>query len=140
MELPKEIDSTTGSGLVSTDLFCIPERHRWASAPHGYSSNPGDRFGCFRLSGREANGRGLNIIAVDGEGTGWEHVSVSPTDQKSRCPSWDEMCIVKRLFWKDSACVVQFHPPESEYVDNAQVLHLWRCVDERFHMPPTICV
>ena len=57
--------------------------------------------------------RGLNIIASDGAewpygGMAWEHVSVSRPD---RCPTWDETCAVKRLFWDDEECVLQFHPP-----------------------------
>lgn len=135
-----------GEGISYAALLGIgaamrfPERFRWENAPHGYASNTGDHFGCFQIPGRQANGRGLNVIAVGGEGTGWEHVSVSLADHKSRCPSWDEMCIVKKLFWEESACVVQYHPPEADYVDNAQVLHLWRCVDQKFPMPPKVFV
>ena len=58
----------------------------------------------------------------------WEHVSVSVRGQ-NRCPTWDEMCFVKRLFWKPSETVIQFHPCESEYVNvHEYVLHLWRQV------------
>jgi hypothetical protein len=79
----------------------------------------------------------LHVIASDGGG--WEHVSVSRPDST---PSWDNMAAVKRLFWDPEDCVVQFHPPESEYVNNhAHCLHLWRCIDGRaFPMPPSIMV
>ncbi len=79
----------------------------------------------------------LHVIASDGGG--WEHVSVSRADS---IPSWENMAAVKRLFWDAEDCVVEFHPPESEYVNNhPHCLHLWRCADGReFPMPPTIMV
>ena len=69
--------------------------------------------------------RALKVQASDG--FGWEHVSVSLVD---RCPTWQEMCFVKSLFWGDDDLVVQFHPPESEYVNSHPFcLHLWRRCD-----------
>jgi hypothetical protein len=51
------------------------------------------------------------------------------------------MCFVKNLFWDPDECVVQFHPPESEYINNhPNVLHLWRNNRIRFPMPPSIMV
>ena len=33
----------------------------------------------------------------------------------------------KALFWDEDDCVIQYHPPRSEYVNNHQnCLHLWR--------------
>lgn len=118
----------------------FPDQFRWNDAPHGYATEDGSPFGIFLIPGRLANGRGLKVIAVDGEETGWEHVSVSIEDSK-RPPSWAEMCIVKRLFWDANECVIQFHPPEEDYVNNHPgVLHLWRKVGAEFPMPPKICV
>jgi hypothetical protein len=82
------------------------------------------------------------IIASDGdvpgELGGWEHVSVS-TDR--RIPNWIEMSFVKNLFWAAEECVVQYHPPQSEYVNNhPRVLHLWRWTKGDFPMPPNILV
>lgn len=77
-----------------------------------------------------------HIIASSG--FGWEHVSVSRRD---RCPTWDEMCLVKALFWDDDDCVIQHHPPCSEYVNNhPYCLHLWRPIDVSLPMPPSILV
>lgn len=54
----------------------------------------------------------------------WEHVSVSLPD---RCPTWSEMCEIKKLFFDDNETVVQFHPPKAEYVNfHPYCLHLWR--------------
>lgn len=65
---------------------------------------------------------------------GWEHVSVS---YPNRCPTWEEMCTVKDMFWNEEECVVQYHPPKSEYVNNyPYCLHLWRKSGENFETPP----
>ncbi|MDR1409749.1 MAG: hypothetical protein LBJ12_05730 [Oscillospiraceae bacterium] len=71
-------------------------------------------------------------------GGGWEHVSFS---HAKRCPTWDEMCEIKDIFWCDEECVVQFHPPKSEYVNNfPYCLHLWKKIGGRFETPPSIFV
>ncbi|MEZ3438614.1 MAG: hypothetical protein K1W18_07020 [Oscillospiraceae bacterium] len=67
-------------------------------------------------------------------GGGWEHVSVSFS---TRCPTWEEMCKVKDMFWNEDECVIQYHPPKSEYVNNhPYCLHLWRKCGENFELPP----
>lgn len=91
---------------------------------------PDGLFGAFQVFG--PCGEPLRIIS-SGDG-GWEHVSVSSA---RRVPNWQEMCFVKDLFWDAHECVVQFHPPKADYVNNHKfVLHLWRCTDQAFPMPP----
>lgn len=79
----------------------------------------------------DIHGVKLGVIAsVEG---GWEHVSVS---LKTRTPSWEEMCMIKDLFWGDEDEVVQFHPKRSEYVNvHPYALHMWRIVDRDFPSP-----
>lgn len=73
-------------------------------------------------------------------GGGWEHVSVSPY-KKRITPSWDDMCMIKDIFFKDDECAVQYHPPKSEYVNNMpNCLHLWRPLEVTMSMPPSILV
>ena len=73
-------------------------------------------------------------------GGGWEHVSVCPR-KKHIVPSWDDMCKIKDIFFHDEECVVQYHPPKSEYVNNMpNCLHLWRPINEAMPMPPSIMV
>lgn len=73
-------------------------------------------------------------------GAGWEHVSVAPA-KKRITPSWDDMCIVKKIFWKDDEAVIQIHPAEDEYVNNMpNCLHLWRCSYKEMVLPPRILV
>lgn len=95
--------------------------------------------GFFRINLR--NGY-LLCIASDGQETGWEHVSVSRRFKRkgktnSRIPTWDEMCIVKNLFWGEGEIVIQFHPAKKDYVNtHPHVLHLWRSLDYEQQMPP----
>lgn len=74
-------------------------------------------------------------------GGGWEHVSI---DGKKRMPDWNEMCMLKDMFFKDDECCVQYHPPKSEYVNNIPYcLHIWRPIEEysgKLPVPPNILV
>lgn len=68
------------------------------------------------------NGHDLRVIASDG--AGWNHISVSLAH---RCPTWGEMCLAKSLFWDGEDCAIQYHPPQSEYVDcHPHCLHVWQ--------------
>lgn len=58
---------------------------------------------------------------------GFEHVSVKL--MAKRLPTWNEMCVVKDIFWQDEEAVVQIHPKKSQYVNIAEALHLWRPCD-----------
>ncbi len=64
---------------------------------------------------------------------GWEHVSVSVADSGRKMPTWEEMCEVKSIFWRDDEEVHQIHPRAKDYFhgigDLQNVLHLWRPVD-----------
>jgi hypothetical protein len=118
----------------------FPEKFR-ANHPALGPSKAGDRFGHFEIPGRHAKGRALRVMANDGEGTGWCHVSVSLIGWEGKCPSWDEMCVVKDLFFDKEECVVQFHAPESKHVNiHPGCLHLWKKDGEDFPMPPKVCV
>lgn len=69
---------------------------------------------------------------------GWEHLSVS---MPSKTPSWDQMCMMKDVFWnKDEACV-QYHPKEEDYVNmHPHCLHIWKPTDQDLPTPPHILV
>ena len=73
-------------------------------------------------------------------GGGWEHVSVAPI-KKRITPSWDDMCILKDIFFNEDETVVQYHPAKSEYVNNVpNCLHLWRPINKVMPTPPSIMV
>lgn len=76
----------------------------------------------------------FNVIASDG--MDWDHVSVSIHGNPNRTPSWKQMCFIKDIFWEKDECVIQYHPPESEYVNNHNgCLHLWKPQKEKLPMP-----
>lgn len=101
-------------------------------------SPSGALYGYFEMQAPEGL---LRIISSgehhqqeDGE---WEHVSVSLAD---RCPTWEEMCLVKDLFWMPEECVLQFHPPRSTHINNMPFcLHLWKPLYP-IQLPPAITV
>lgn len=79
-----------------------------------------------------------NIAAVASDGMGWEHVSVSMVHET---PCWNIMCKIKDLFWDEEDCVIQYHPPKSEYVNaHHHCLLLWRPIGIVFPRPDPIMV
>ena len=77
---------------------------------------------------------GIRMFAIASDGGGWEHVSVS---LHARCPSWGEMCLAKDLFWDADDCVMQLHPPKSEWINcHPFCLHLWRPTGKEIPRPP----
>ncbi len=121
----------------------ILERHRLVrgvlATDRGFHAN-----GAFMVKGPKQVW--LKIVASNGilhsaghdETKDWEHVSVST---KVRCPTWDEMCFVKDLFWMPEETVIQIHPPASEHVNNhLYCLHMWRHRTQEFLRPPAIMV
>lgn len=113
----------------------LPERieeGRVISGPLGSDPAWGP-YGAFMIYG--PCGEELKIIASGADETGWEHVSVST---HRRVPNWIEMCFVKNLFWDEEECVVQFHPPKSDYVNNhPYCLHLWKPTRVTIPRPPS---
>jgi hypothetical protein len=121
----------------------FPEQHRISNrhAPPGYTSNQGDPFGWFVLPQSKLLPYGLKVLACDGAETGWEHCSVSHLAYSGTQPTWQEMCIVKGLFWSDEEWVVQYHPAASDYVNvHPGVLHLFRWTRGEFPKPPKALV
>ncbi len=69
---------------------------------------------------------------------GWEHLSVSTP---SKCPTWEQMCRMKDIFWNKDECCVEYHPKEEDYVNNhPYCLHIWKPTDVEIPTPPTILV
>lgn len=112
----------------------LPDKLEDGRVPDGhYASARGDRYGAFFIWG--PCGAELCILS-SGEfhktNEGWEHVSVST---QHRPPNWQEMSFVKDLFWGEDECVVQYHPPKSDHINNhPNCLHLWK--PEQMPMPP----
>ena len=98
-----------------------------------------DRISPDGLSGMIAI-RGWRGSVIASWGAGWDHVSVCPV-KRNYTPSWDDMCLIKELFFKDSEAVIQIHPSKNEYVNNMRnCLHLWRANDKEMVLPPSFMV
>jgi len=66
------------------------------------------------------------------------HVSASLA---FRCPTWEEMCFIKSVFYGENVTVVQYHPKKSEYVNiHNFTLHLWLDLEEEIILPDGILV
>lgn len=78
------------------------------------------------------------VTIVFSWGGGWDHVSAS---YKNRTPTWEEMCMVKDIFFDEEECTIQYHPPKSHYINNhPHCLHLWKPQNEGILMPPKAMV
>ena len=105
-------------------MFKVPEKFRQKKGAMGSTKKDGDN-GVFRIPMGS-----ISIIAwcIASDGLGWEHVSIHISSfGTNRTPKWNEMCKVKDFFWEEEDCVLQFHPPKSQYVNQHEhCLHLWR--------------
>lgn len=76
----------------------------------------------------------LNVIASTGGG--WDHVSVSTV---TRCPTWEEMEHIARLFFMPDEVAMQLHLPEKDHINTHPfTLHWWRSQRKlrRIPLPP----
>lgn len=90
---------------------------------HSHYGHPGDHGnGYFEIPSGNENGKVFKVIASNG--MGWDHVSIS---LPHRCPTWEEMNEIARMFFKPDETCVQYHVPESEHINCHEFcLHLWR--------------
>lgn len=80
--------------------------------------------------GEFTKGKLKGMTVIWSYGCGWEHVSM---DGKSRIPEWEEMCMLKDMFFSEEECCVQYHPPKSEYFNNLPYcMHIWKPI-EKYH-------
>lgn len=115
-------------------MFHVPNEFRLKKHPILGSDDSYGNNGFFIF-----NYKGYEVRCQASEGLGWRHVSV--TINRNRTPSWEIMNYVKDLFWDAEDCVVQFHPPKSEYVNNHEnCLHLWQPIDQEIPLPDSIMV
>lgn len=78
--------------------------------------------------------RGKTFFVVYTTNHGWDHVSISTP---SRCPTWEEMCFMKDMFFDPEECCVEYHPKHSEYInDMPYCLHIWKPQGQDMPRPP----
>lgn len=107
---------------------------------YGYSSEYQANAGIFNIPTKGVR-KGLHVIASSGSMTGsegWDHVSISlPT----RCPDWNEMCMIKDLFFYPDEVCFQLHPAESDNISNHRFcLHIWHNKSKPVPLPPSTMV
>ena len=123
------------------------ERCRIENGPMASDTSYG-MTGAFEMNisagNRRTFGRKLHIISNcprDNANGGlddqpaFERVSVSLVNEKGT-PTWEEMDAVKRLFFKDSECVMQLHVPRAAHINISDgCLHLWRPTEVEIPRP-----
>ncbi len=115
--------------------FKVPEVFRVRGGSLKTSSKHGNN-GYFLIK------KGLEetvIVVIASDGMGWEHVSVTiGSELRKRCPTWEEMCFIKDLFWDEEDTVMQLHPPKSQQVNyHNYCLHLWLPIGQAIPAPPS---
>lgn len=105
-------------------MFKVPNQYRLKNHPMLASDESYGNNGAFAIPIEHK----VTAFVIASDGDGWEHVSAHIMDHgKDETPSWEEMCKIKDLFWDEEDCIVQFHPPKTEYVNHHEhCLHLWR--------------
>src|ERR1044071_6723190 len=93
--------------LHTLDKFRVPD----SLLPEDWQSHDKSTGGFFAFALPNEKEQ-LRVIVSIGEG--WEHVSVSTN---TRCPTWEEMEQMKRIFWYDWEPAFQLHPPVGDYVN-----------------------
>ena len=63
--------------------------------------------------------RGKTLSVIYSNGGGWDHVSVSTPN---RCPTWDEMCEIKDIFFAEDECCVEYHPKKEGLCEYSSLL------------------
>ena len=109
-------------------------------AAWGHTTEFQDHTGFFRIPVKGLR-KGLTVVASSGtmpHSEGWDHVSVStPT----RCPFWEEMSIIKDLFFFPEDVCFQLHPAKGENISNHRFcLHIWHHPGLPVPQPPAIMV
>lgn len=88
--------------------------------------------GAFKLT--SPYDHGTEFVIVASIAYGWDHVSVSARD---RCPTWQEMDYIKRIFFTDDEVVMQLHVARKDHINiHPNVLHLWRPQNAEIPLPP----
>lgn len=80
-------------------------------------------------------------VFVASWGLGWDHVSISFRDRR---PTWDEMCEVKDIFFKEDEACVKYHPAKAYCVNILNIrtycFHICRPQEIEILKPPIYMV
>ena len=115
------------------NLYALDKyRLRGPDVIKAFGSEGSDKFGIFEIPSC-SDSYVLRVIASVGDG--WDHVSVS---RRTRCPSWEEMEFIKRLFFRKDETAMQLHVPAADHINcHPFCLHLWRPLGRDIPRPPS---
>ena len=99
----------------------------------------GDEANGAFIIDRYNNGEFYLVIASNGQG--WEHVSVTIHKKNGgsvkKCPSYQEMMMIKEKLFSEEDVVFQLHPREEDYIStHPYCLHLWKPNNCNMVVPP----
>ena len=81
-----------------------------------------------------------DLLVVASWHQGWDHVSVThqpPGAPTTRCPTWEEMERVRKVFFREDETAMQLHVPAADQVNiHPYCLHLWRPQKGSIPRPP----
>lgn len=124
-------------------MFKVPEKYRLRFGPMESDDACGNN-GAFKIGLKD---RGTTVVAfcIASDGFDWEHVSITLATTRGKplkkCPSWEQMCRIKSLFWGEEDVVFQFHPSKDNYINNHKYcLHLWRRAGINETLPSSILI
>ncbi len=82
--------------------------------------------------------RAGGAIVLCSDKGGWDHVSVHiETPLRQRCPTWEEIDYIRKLFFRGDEWVMQLHAPADKNINvHPYTLHLWRPQNESIPVPP----
>ena len=99
----------------------------------------GDEANGAFIIDRYNNGEFYLVIASNGQG--WDHVSVTIHKKNggpvNKCPSYQEMMMIKEKLFSEEDVVFQLHPREEDYINtHPYCLHLWKPNNCNMVVPP----
>lgn len=117
-------------------MFKVPEKHRVRKGQLASDASYGNN-GAFMIKAVQPVNGGEPIayfflcIASDAKvegGTPWEHLTVTVIHPvEKRCPTYEEMKVLKGIFWGKEDCVMQYFLPEDKFKEeHPTTVHLWR--------------
>jgi len=123
--------------------FKVPNQHRFTEGPFKTLPRDGNN-GFFAIPFKRKMGKqgSMNylMMCIVNDKHGWDRVSVYVIDKNGnvipRTPLFEEMEAVKKYFWDDDDCVVQFHDVNHAKQQNPYLLHMWRPQKAIMMKPP----
>jgi hypothetical protein len=110
-------------------LACLPadKRETWLKINRDVRDDPYNGMFTFTY-------HGMRLLVIASNGGGWDHLSIST---QGRCPTWEEMEVIAKLFFRPNEAAYQLHVPAKDYVnEHPHTLHWWRPHHQKIPRPP----